>query len=74
MCTTAIPVLAMTLFMSMYYFFLIMNGSNKKIKAAIEKFEKKNKREYKNNDSFPSKIGKLCSFLFWDSIPASELV
>jgi len=60
--------------MGVYYFKLIMNDSNKKIQAAIEKFEHEHGKKYeKEEESFGTKLSKLADFLFCQRVPPSEL-
>lgn len=73
-CSFALPIFLGTLFMGLFYFQLIMNGSNKKIQAAIEKFENEHGKKFvKKQESIGSKFATLFDFLFCQRVPPSEL-
>ena len=59
-------------FMFLFYFLLIAYGSNRKIEAAIKKYQKETNVKYKIDRSWKTMLYRLVKFFFINKVSQSE--
>ena len=70
--SASIPLFLIIFWLFLFYWRLIMNGSNRKIEAAIKKFKKENNKDYKMKSSLKTKYKRLLDF-FLDKTSPSDM-